>query len=50
MPVEAIDRDIHDAYLRLASSAAAARYQQRHFLDGQTAGPLAGAVAALTAA
>jgi len=50
MPVEAIDRELHDAYLRLASSAAAARYQQRHFLDGQTAGPLAGAVTALTAA
>jgi hypothetical protein len=50
MPVEAIEREIHHAYLRLAAAAAVARHRQRHYLDGQSAGPLAGTVAALTAA
>ena len=35
MPVEAIEREIHDAYLRLAEPAAAVRFRQRHYLDGQ---------------
>ncbi len=50
MPVEAIESEIGDAYLCLASSAAAARHHQRHYLDGQTAGTLFGTVTALTAA
>ena len=50
MPFEAIEREIHDAYLRLATSAAVARSHQRHYLDGQTAGSLFGTVTALTAA
>ena len=50
MPFEAIEREIGDAYLRLATSAGAVRYRQRHYLDGQTAGTLFGTVTALTAA
>ena len=50
MPFEAIEREIGDAYLRLATSAGAARYRQRHYLDGQTAGTLFGTVTTLTAA
>ena len=50
MPFEAIEREIGDAYLRLATSARAARYRQRHYLDGQTAGTLFGTVTTLTAA
>ena len=50
MPVEAIEREMHDAYLRLAESAAAVRYRQRHYLDGRGAGNLFGTAAALTAA
>jgi hypothetical protein len=50
MPVEAIEREIRDAYLRLAGAAALARYCQRHYLDGQAAGTLFGPAAALTAA
>jgi len=50
MPVEAIEREIRDAYLRLACSAAVVRYRHRHYLDGRTAGPLFGTVTALTAA
>ena len=50
MPLEAIDSEISDAYLRLATSAQAARFRQRHYLDGQTAGTLFGTVTALTAA
>src|SRR5580693_8281491 len=50
MPFEAIEREIHDAYFRLATSAAAARHRQRHYLDGQTTGTLFGTVTALTAA
>ena len=50
MPLEAIDSEISDAYLGLATSAQAARFRQRHYLDGQTAGTLFGTVTALTAA
>ena len=50
MPFEAIESEIGDACLRLATSAQAARYRQRHYLDGQTAGTLFGTVTALTAA
>jgi len=50
MPVEAIESEIGAAYLRLATSAGTARYRQRHYLDGQTAGTLFGTVTALTAA
>ena len=50
MPLEAIEGEIRDAYLRLAGSAAVARHRQRHYLDGQTAGTLFGTVTALTAA
>ena len=50
MPVEAIEREIHDAYLGLATSAAVARDRQRHYLDGQTAGTLFATVTTLTAA
>ena len=50
MPLEAIEGELRDAYLRLAVSAAVARHRQRHYLDGQTAGTLFGTVTALTAA
>jgi len=50
MAVEAIERDIGDAYLRLARAAAMARHRQRHYLDGQRAGSLFGTATALTAA
>jgi len=50
MPVEAIEREIHDTYFRLAESAAVARARQRHYLDGQAAGSLFGTATALTAA
>ena len=50
MPFEVIEREIGDAYLRLATLAGAARHCQRHYLDGQTAGTLFGTVTALTAA
>jgi hypothetical protein len=50
MAVEAIEREIGDAYLRLAEAAAAVRHRQRHYLDGQAAGTLFGTAAALTAA
>ena len=56
MPVEAIEREIHDAYVRLAESAATARRCYERYLDGP-GGPLGRAgldltstVAALTAA
>ena len=56
MPVEAIERAIGDACVRLASSAATARRCHEHYLDG-LGGPrawagrdLAGPVTALTAA
>src|SRR5579862_1627579 len=45
MPVAAIEREIHDACVHLASSAAAARRCAEHYLDG-TVTP-AGAVRAL---
>jgi hypothetical protein len=35
MPVEAIGPEMHDAYLRLTEPAAAVRFRQRHYLDGQ---------------
>ncbi len=50
MPVEAIEREIRDSYLRLAESAVVARFRQRHYLDGQGAGNLFGTATALTAA
>jgi len=50
MAAEAIEREIGDAYLRLAEAAAVVRRHQRHYLDGQTAGSLFGAATALTAA
>src|SRR6266566_1042662 len=50
MPVEAIEREIRDSYLRLAESAVVARFRQRHYLDGQGAGSLFGTATALTAA
>ncbi len=49
-PFEAIEREIHDAYFRLATSAEVVRDRERHWLDGQTAGTLFGTVTALTAA
>ena len=39
MPFAAIEREIHDAYSRLATSAAVARHRQRHYLDGERPGP-----------
>ena len=56
MPVGTIEREIHDACVRLARSAATARRCHEHYLDdlGGPPGPacrdLAGTVAALTAA
>jgi len=50
MAVEAIEREIGDAYLRLARAAAMARHCQRRYLDGQRAGSPFGAATALTAA
>src|SRR6185437_15718940 len=50
MAVEAIEREMDDAYLRLAAAAAAVRYRQRHYLDGRGAGSLFGPATALTAA
>ena len=50
MAVEATERELGGAYLRLAEAAAVARHRQRHYLDGQAAGTLFGAATALTAA
>ena len=53
MPVGAIERELHDACVRLAGSAAMARRGHERYLDGpgETAGrDLGGAVTALTAA
>ena len=56
MPVGTIEREIHDAYVRLARSAAAARRGHEHYLDdlggppGRAGRDLAGTVTALTAA
>ncbi len=37
MPIEEIEREIQDAYVRLAESAAVVRYCHGHYLDGLTA-------------
>jgi len=56
MPVGTIEREIHDAYVRLARSAAAARHGHERYLDdlggppGRAGRDLAGTVTALTAA
>ena len=50
MAVEAIEREMGGAYLRLAEAAAAVRHRQRHYLDGRGAGSLFGPATALTAA
>jgi len=56
MPVGTIEREIRDAYVRLARSAATARRCHEHYLDdlggppGRAGRDLAGAVTALTAA
>ncbi|HEY1322961.1 MAG TPA: FtsK/SpoIIIE domain-containing protein [Streptosporangiaceae bacterium] len=50
MAVEAIEREMGGAYLRLAEAAATARHRQRHFLDGhRTVSPF-GPATALAAA
>src|SRR6516164_2803348 len=33
MPIEEIEREIHDAYLRLAESVTSVRYCHEHYLD-----------------
>jgi hypothetical protein len=50
MAVEAIEREIGAAYLRLAEAAATARRGERHYLDGRESGSLPGPAAALAAA
>ncbi len=56
MPVGTIEREIHDAYVRLAESAATARRCYEHYLDdpggplGRAGRDLASTVTALTAA
>jgi len=52
MPTEEIEREIHDAYLRLAESATLVRYSHEHYLDNLAApaGDVPGAVARLTEA
>jgi DNA segregation ATPase FtsK/SpoIIIE, S-DNA-T family len=50
MAVEAIEREIGGAYLRLAEAAAAARHGERHYLDGRGPGSLVGPATALAAA
>jgi S-DNA-T family DNA segregation ATPase FtsK/SpoIIIE len=50
MAVEAIEREIGGAYLRLAEAAATARQGERHYLDGRGSGSLPGPAAALAAA
>jgi hypothetical protein len=50
MAVEAIEREIGGAYLRLAEAAAVVRHRQRHYLDGRRAGSLFGPATALAAA
>ncbi|HEV2537691.1 MAG TPA: FtsK/SpoIIIE domain-containing protein [Streptosporangiaceae bacterium] len=50
MAVEAIEREIGGAYLRLAEAAAAARRGERHYLDGRGPRSLLGPAAALAAA
>ena len=50
MAVEAIEREIGGAYLRLAEATAAARHGERHYLDGRGPRRLLGPAAALAAA
>ena len=56
MPVGTIEHEIHDAYVRLAESAATARRCYEHYLDdpggplGRAGRDLASTVTALTAA
>ena len=50
MAVEAIEREIGGACLRLAEAAAAVRHRQRHYLDGRRTGSLFGPATALAAA
>ena len=50
MAVEAIEREMGGAYLRLAEAAATVRHRQRHYLDGRRAGSLFGPATALAAA
>jgi S-DNA-T family DNA segregation ATPase FtsK/SpoIIIE len=50
MAVEAIEREIGGAYLRLAEVAATARQGEQHYLDGRGSGGLPGPAAALAAA
>jgi DNA segregation ATPase FtsK/SpoIIIE, S-DNA-T family len=50
MAVEAIEREMGGAYLRLAEAAATVRHRQRHYLDGRLAGSLFGPATALAAA
>ncbi|HTQ94095.1 MAG TPA: FtsK/SpoIIIE domain-containing protein, partial [Streptosporangiaceae bacterium] len=50
MAVEAIEREMGGAYLRLAEAAATVRHRQRHYLDGRPAGSLFGPATALAAA
>jgi len=50
MAVEAIEREIGSAYLRLARAAASARHGERHYLDGQGPRSLLGPAATLAAA
>ena len=47
MPIEEIERDIHDAYLRLAESVSSVRYCHEHYLDNPTS-DLPGTVTLLT--
>jgi DNA segregation ATPase FtsK/SpoIIIE-like protein len=50
MAVEAIEREIGGAYLRLAEAAAAARHGERHYLDGRGPRSLLGPATTLAAA
>ena len=50
MAVEATERELGGAYLRLAEAAAVARHRQRHYLDGHRTGNLFGPATALAAA
>jgi len=50
MAVEAIEREMGGAYLRLAEAAAVVRHRQRHYLDGRRTGSLFGSASALAAA
>ena len=50
MAVEAIEREIGGAYLRLAEATAAARHGERHYLDGRGPRRLLGPATTLAAA